>query len=164
AYRVLRSFPTRRSSDLQADVVAGTVLLDEVGFQDEGLDLGAGDDVVDVRDVGRHHADFGRQAGGRLEVAAHAVSQGNRLADVDHLAGGVLHEVDAWPVRQEPQLLPQLLPDLVVLLVSPLPVPFGGGGLAGRLLVAGPVHFSFSSAAVRARRTAIYQGRSPGSL
>ena len=90
---------------LEADVEARLEALDEVGLEEERLgdvvDLGDLDigDPVDARPDDVLAARDG-DAALALPVAPDAVTQALRLADVEHLARGVLHEVDAGPVRE----------------------------------------------------------------
>ena len=80
---------------LEADIVLRAVFLDQVALQDEGLNLGVGDDEVEIGDVVYQAVQLGGVAGRSLEVGAHPMPQVNRLAHVDHLAPFVLHQVDA---------------------------------------------------------------------
>ena len=87
----------------QLDVVARTVLLEQVALQQERLFLRAGDDVVEVGDLRHHRADLGGQVGLAAEVGPHAVAQHGRLADVDDASVCPLHEVHAWLAGQIPE-------------------------------------------------------------
>ena len=51
---------------------------------------------VDGPDLGGHLA-------GRAEVAAHPVFQDHRLTHIDHLSGGVVHDVDSRGVGEHRQ-------------------------------------------------------------
>ncbi len=87
---------------LEPDVEPRPVALDEVGLEEERLGdrIRLGDlDVDDPVDDAPDPVDL---AAGRLllPVRAHAVAQALRLADIDDVAPGVLHEVDAGPVGQ----------------------------------------------------------------
>jgi hypothetical protein len=78
----------------EEDVVAGREALDEVVLEQQRLRLGARDRGLGAGDLGDHH----RRARARevpLEVRGDALLQVSRLADVDHLAGGVPEAVDA---------------------------------------------------------------------
>jgi hypothetical protein len=66
------------------------VLLDEIGFEDERLDLCVGDDELEVADAADEFARLAVVAAARLEVGAHAVAEILRLADVDNAPRGVL--------------------------------------------------------------------------
>ena len=80
----------------EADVVRRPVPLDEVLLEVERLDLGAGDDHLEVVDSGDESRDrLAGVAASGLEVRAHAWAQRLRLADVEHAALGVAKEVDA---------------------------------------------------------------------
>ena len=87
---------------LEPDVEPRPVALDEVGLEEEGL----GDRVrlghLDVDDPVDDAPDPVDLAGRRLllPVRAHAAAQALRLADIDDVAPGVLHEVDAGLVGQ----------------------------------------------------------------
>jgi hypothetical protein len=59
-----------------ANVVGRAVLLDEVAFEDEGFDLGLGDDPLEIADLADEAGDAGSVAGGFLEVATDAVLEG----------------------------------------------------------------------------------------
>ena len=85
---------------LQADVVVRAVLLDEVELQDKGFLLGAGDEVVYVRDARHHPLCLGRVLGSGLEIGADTAGQVHGLAHVHDGLAGVLHEVDAGLVGQ----------------------------------------------------------------
>jgi len=67
----------------QQDVVGRAVLLDQVVLEDQGLDLAAGDDHVEVPDLLDHRRDAHLVLRGFLEVAPHAALQRQRLADVE---------------------------------------------------------------------------------
>ena len=68
--------------------------LDQILFEVEGLDLGPGDDDLDVGDLLRQSSDGGAAVGG-LEVRAHARPQGLGLSDVEDTAFSVPEEVHA---------------------------------------------------------------------
>ena len=87
---------------LEADVEARLEPLDEVRFEEERLRHGVGDGVLDLRHPVDDAADAVDLARRRrlLPVGADPVAQALRLADVDHVATVVLHEVDARPVRE----------------------------------------------------------------
>ena len=89
----------------QLDVEARLMALDQGVLQQERLLFVAGHHCLDVR----HHTLEQRHkipgiARGRLEVLAHPVAQIGSLADVQHLAATVLHEVHArlgWQTLQD---------------------------------------------------------------
>ena len=90
----------------QADVEARPVALDQLVFEDQRLQLGVGDDPLQVGDLGHQAPGAGFAIG--LEVRPDAVAQHDRLADVDHLAVDGAVDVDAGPLRQGVELLRQL--------------------------------------------------------
>ena len=80
-------------------------VLDESALEQEGIDLAVCLEVVDVANLTN---EIGRATilCRRLEkVAAGSCPQVLRLADVDHAARGVLHQVDARGLRERPYLL-----------------------------------------------------------
>ena len=81
------------------DVVARLVRLDQVVLEQQRLALRARDRRLDARDLRDHHRGA-RMMIGLLEVARHALLQVARLADVQRLAGGVEHAIDARAVGQ----------------------------------------------------------------
>ena len=87
---------------LEPDVEARPVALDQVGFEEEGLADRIGDRVLDVLDLLDDRPDPVDLAGRRrlLPVAPDAAAEARRLADVDHIAARVAHQVDAGPVGQ----------------------------------------------------------------
>ena len=92
----------------QADVERRPVPLDQVLLQVQRLDLGVGDDHLDVGDALRQPLDRRARVRRGLEVRAHARPQRLRLADVEHLAALVAEEVDAGLRREPFQLLFQV--------------------------------------------------------
>ena len=86
---------------LEADVEARLVALDQVRLEEERLADRVGDRVFDVGDSIHGGLDAQRRpAAPPLPVAAHTMTEALRLADVEHLALGVLHEVHAGPVGE----------------------------------------------------------------
>ena len=83
----------------QADVERRPVPLDEVLLEVERLDLGAGDDHLDVRDPLRQQPDLRAAVLAVLEVRAHARAERLRLADVEDVAFRVAEQVDARASR-----------------------------------------------------------------
>jgi len=82
------------------------VALDQRVFQPQGFQLAflvegvvPGDDELDVDDMLAQAARF-LVGDAAMEVAAHPVVEVLGLADVDDRPAGVLHQVDAGPVRQ----------------------------------------------------------------
>jgi len=78
----------------QRDVVARCLFLDQRRFQQQRLILGVGQGDFDALDL-PHHAFDARIAAGAQEIAADALAQIARLADVEQLVAGVVHAVDA---------------------------------------------------------------------
>jgi len=70
------------------------VALDEVLLEVKRLDLGAGDDHLDVRDALGEVRDLRAAVLPGLEVGAHARPQGLRLADVEDVAALIPKQVD----------------------------------------------------------------------
>jgi hypothetical protein len=84
----------------EEDVEAGLVLLDEVVFEGEGLLFVIDEDVVDVVGGGEEGACAGVGETVLVEVAADAVAEAFRLADVEDLAFGVFIEIHAGLERE----------------------------------------------------------------
>ena len=83
----------------QQHVVGRAEALDQLGFEQEGLGLGAGGD--DGQRAGlRHHPLQALGQLGDLGVTGHPVLQRPRLADVEDVAARILHPIDARPPRQ----------------------------------------------------------------
>ena len=88
---------------LEADVEARLEPLDQVGLEEQRLadavdlgDLDVGDPVDDAPDP----VAFAHRRRLLLPVAAHAMAQALGLADVQHVAAGVLHQVHARSIGQ----------------------------------------------------------------
>ncbi len=79
----------------QHDVVAGTVLLDEVVLEQQRFGLGVGGRDLHRYRVLHERPRLRRQLVGRAEVARHAFLEIARLAHVEHLTAGIEHAVDA---------------------------------------------------------------------
>ena len=75
-------------------VVARLEPLDEIGFEQQSLGLGGRGDELHARRVGDHGGDAIVVAS-CPRIALHALLQPARLADIEHLAGGIDHAVDA---------------------------------------------------------------------
>ena len=73
--------------------------LDQVVLEQQRFAFGTRDRRFDARDL-RDHRRGARMVIGLLKVARHALLQIARLADVERLAGGVEHAIDARPIRQ----------------------------------------------------------------
>ena len=85
----------------QEHVVLGRVLADQVRFEDQRLLLAFGNDPFDVPDEGEHERCRAVPVVlAAVEVAAHAVLEHFRLSDVNDFPLGVLHDINARPVRQ----------------------------------------------------------------
>ena len=80
---------------LQADVVLGPVALDQVHFQDQGFQLRADHDPLEVGDLAHQAAGLVVVAGIGVEIGAHPVLEIDRLANVNDRPGGVFHNVAA---------------------------------------------------------------------
>lgn len=78
----------------QVNIVIRLVFLDERRLQDQGLGLTVGDDIIDAPDVTDQPSGFGITLG-LAEIRRHALAQTDSLADVDHVAGSVFHQVHA---------------------------------------------------------------------
>ncbi len=85
---------------LQVVVVLRLDVLDQPGLHQQGVDFALAFQVVDVADLG-NPVRRPQLLRGRLgEVAAGPRAEVLGLADVDHPAGGVLHQVDAGRLRK----------------------------------------------------------------
>ena len=83
----------------QQHVEARPEALDQVVLEQQRLGLAAGDRELHGRRR-RHHADQARGEPGRLGVGGDPAAQRARLADIEHLAVGRDHAVDAGLARQ----------------------------------------------------------------
>ena len=90
---------------LEAGVEVGLVTLDQRVFQDQRFRLGVRYDELKVGHPGHHPPNLGRVAAGRPEIGAEAVPKHARLAHVQHLVAGVLHQVDARLFGSYPQAM-----------------------------------------------------------
>jgi hypothetical protein len=86
------------------DVVARAVPLDQIRFEDQGLELVAGDDELEVPHLPHQGVGLGVVGSRVLEVRAYASPERGRLAHVDDLPLGVLVEVDTGPVGKQREL------------------------------------------------------------
>src|SRR5699024_1633935 len=90
------------------DVEARSMGLDPFIFQQQGLGFGARQADFHARDLAHHEVQPGAQVA-PAEIAGHPAPQIARLADIQHLAFGITHQVDArtraqaagksWPVK-----------------------------------------------------------------
>ena len=86
---------------LEADIIVGTVLLDEVAFQNQSLHLGARHDGLEICNMGNHCPNLGSMVLATLEILPHPVLQHHSLAHIDDSALLILHEINPGTVRQE---------------------------------------------------------------
>ena len=82
------------------DVVAGALPFDEVVLQHQRLDLGVGQDQVEIPHLLDHPLRLRRMVCSRLEVGTDPALEGLGLADVDDPPLGVLVDVDTGVVGQ----------------------------------------------------------------
>ncbi len=97
----------------EEDVEARLVALDEVVLEGQGLDLGIGEDEVQVRDLRDHVAALRVHRPAGLEVGAHAVAQHARLAHVEDVPLRVLEEVHPGAHGQCLELLGERHPPIL---------------------------------------------------
>ncbi len=83
----------------QQHVVARPQLLDQVGFEQQRLGFRPRGDELHVRRLGDHARD-GIGVGHAARIGRDPVLQVLGLADIEHLAGGIEHPVDAGLVGQ----------------------------------------------------------------
>ena len=86
----------------QLHVEARPQLLDQIGFEQQRLGLGRGRDDLDRHGCGDHAQDARRQRRVDAGVGRKPLADVLRLADVEHVAGGVEHAVDAGRGRRQP--------------------------------------------------------------
>ena len=79
---------------LEAGVVLGFVLLDEVGLEEEGFLLGLCDDVFEFRNARHHFAYLWGMVCALCEVRPEAVADLGCFADVQHGSGAAAHDVN----------------------------------------------------------------------
>ena len=92
----------------QVDIEPRLVLLDEGVLKDESLFFGIGDQKVDVHYRGQPEADMKTRVAALREILPHPAAQVLGLADVDHLAIGVLHQINARRAREPFDLGPDV--------------------------------------------------------
>ena len=90
---------------LEVAVVLRLDVLDEPGFDQQGVDLAVGREEVDVGDLVDPVADAAISGCPLVEIRAGPAAQVLRLADVDHPSLGVLHQVEARGRRELLDLL-----------------------------------------------------------
>ena len=83
------------------------MLLDQIGFQHERLNLVINDDKLKIRDVTNELASFGVVIATRVEIRPNAIAQVLGLADIDYLADPILMNIDSGVRRQRLELLGQ---------------------------------------------------------
>ena len=84
----------------QEHIEARPQTLDQIGLEQERFRLGAGDDEFERARRGDHALDAGVEAG-RPRIGANAVLEVFRFADIEHVAAGIGHAVDAGLGRGE---------------------------------------------------------------
>jgi hypothetical protein len=85
---------------LEADVVPGPELLDQVGFQYQRFNLGVGHDHLEVGRLQKHLLDAGAEGAGFLKILADPVPEVLRLPDIEDLSRRILVLVDAGSGRE----------------------------------------------------------------
>ena len=83
----------------QGDVVARPLRLDQIALEQQRLGLVRRDRHLDARDPLHQRGELGRILAA-AEVAADAIAQTRGLADVQQLAVGIVHAIDAGTLRQ----------------------------------------------------------------
>src|SRR5215208_572239 len=83
------------------DIVAGLVLLDEVCLKQECFGFGLGRYEFHIGGGSDHSCDAAGVAA-EAGIVHDPIAQHARLAHINHVALGVDHAVDAWPVGQHP--------------------------------------------------------------
>ena len=83
----------------QRDVEARPQPLDQIGFEQQRLGLGAGDDEFERAGLGDHALDAGIEAG-RPRIGADALLDVLGLADIEHVAAAIDHAIDPGPRRR----------------------------------------------------------------
>ena len=86
----------------QLHVEARTQLLDQIGFQQQRLGFGRGRDDLDVHGGRDHAQDARRLRRVDARIGGQALFDVLRLADIEHVVGGIEHAVDAGRGRGEP--------------------------------------------------------------
>jgi hypothetical protein len=94
----------------QTDIVARLVFFNQRGFQEQGIALGARDDIFQIRDLA--HETLCLEICRRLKVRADTIFQRRGLPHIENLPLGIFQEIDARLSRQGFQLnfhLPKIL-------------------------------------------------------
>ena len=86
----------------QLHVEARPQLLDQIGFQQQRFGLGRGGDDLDRHGRRDHAQDARRQRRVDAGVGGEPLADVLRLADIEHVAGGIEHAVDAGRGRRQP--------------------------------------------------------------
>ncbi len=94
----------------EEDIVVRLVPLDQFVFEDQRLARRVGADHLEIGDPAHEFARLARHRAGRAEVRADAIAQRLRLADVDHLPFGILHQIDAGRGGKRRQAIGELMP------------------------------------------------------
>ncbi|MGY4422616.1 hypothetical protein ACVWY2_005065 [Bradyrhizobium sp. JR6.1] len=96
----------------QLHIEARPELLDQIGFEQQRLGLGHGRDDLDMRGRRDHAQDARRQRRVGPRIGRQPLFDVLRLADIEHVVGGVEHAVDAGRGRGEAdRVLDRLMPD-----------------------------------------------------
>ena len=104
---------------LEQDVVFRPELLDEVGFQRQRLGLVGGAQNFKIFDMRNHSQNLWRMVFVCLKILANPVFEGNGLADIDHLPGGVVHLIDTGGGGEELELFSNDLVHVRSSLITP---------------------------------------------
>jgi Asp-tRNA(Asn)/Glu-tRNA(Gln) amidotransferase A subunit family amidase len=103
----------------EADIEAGADVLDEAVLGEERFPLALAEQDLEVVDEVAHRLLLGAEVGGGDEVAGGAVGQVRGLADIEHDALVVFHEVDAGRFGQVAGFAQQATEALLVRLGAP---------------------------------------------
>ncbi len=79
----------------QANVILRPMALDQVHLEDQGLELRGHHNPLHVGDPSHQFGGLAIRRAGLVEIGADPAAQVHRLADVDHPAGLVFHQVTA---------------------------------------------------------------------
>lgn len=78
------------------DIVLRSEMLDEIGLEDQCLDLSTTSDDLDIGDLAYHLSLRERELARLHEVALHAQSQALRFPDIHDFPSLILHLVNSW--------------------------------------------------------------------